>query len=77
MIVTSRRPFSVIWIYPVLLLGVGLLQGLAEMQKYLAQGGRHAWEPFLWELSSVLCTGLLALAVYRWHVAGQIGRAHV
>jgi len=65
----SRRPFF-LWIYPSLLLGVGLLQGLAEMQKYLARGGRHAWEPFLWELSSVLCTGLLALAVYRWHVAG-------
>jgi len=70
MSINSRRPFSFIWIYPALLLGVGLLQGLAEMQKYLAQGGRHAWEPFLWELSSVLCTGLLALAVYRWHVAG-------
>ena len=58
------------WAYIGAVLAVGTLQGLAELQPYLAQGGRHAWEPFLWELSSVICTGLLGLAVYRWHVAG-------
>lgn len=52
---------------------VGLLLGTAEWQHYAARGGRHPWEPYLWELSSVVVTGSLAPLVYRWHVAG-LGR---
>ncbi|HEY1090667.1 MAG TPA: histidine kinase, partial [Burkholderiaceae bacterium] len=32
--------------------------------------GQHAWEPFLWELSSAALNGPLSLLIYRWHVAG-------
>lgn len=63
----ARRSRALVGAYAALLLAVGLLLGGAELQHYLARGGRHAWEPLLWELSSVLCTGVLALAVYRWH----------
>lgn len=58
------------WIYAACVLAIGLLLSLAELQHYLARGGQHAWEPFLWELSSVLMTGLLGPLIYRWHVAG-------
>lgn len=58
------------WLYATVVLAAGLLQGLAELQHYLANGGRHLWEPFLWELSSHVCTGALGVVVYRWHVAG-------
>lgn len=58
------------WAYAGVVLAIGTLQGLAELQRYLAAGGRHAWEPFLWELSSLVCTGLLGPFVYRWHVGG-------
>lgn len=64
------RTWWVRWAYAALVLAIGLLQGLAEMQHYLANGGKHAWEPFLWELSSVACTGPLGLLVYAWHVRG-------
>lgn len=57
-------------LYLGLVLAIGLLLSVAELQHYLARGGRHPWEPFLWELSSVLCAGLLGPAIYRWHVAG-------
>jgi len=57
-------------LYAGLVLAIGLLLSVAELQHYLARGGSHPWEPFLWELSSVLCGGLLGVAVYRWHVAG-------
>ncbi|MBA4342959.1 MAG: hypothetical protein C0423_12505 [Methylibium sp.] len=63
----SRHP-ALLWAYIALVLGLGLLQGLAELQHYLAGGGRLAWEPLLWELSSALSAGLLGPAVYRWHV---------
>lgn len=71
----SRQRQLLIWAYLGLVLGVGGLRGLAELQHYLAGGGRLPWEPLLWELSSALCTGLLGLALYRWHVAG-LGRGH-
>ncbi|MDP3082397.1 MAG: histidine kinase [Rubrivivax sp.] len=58
------------WAYAGMVLAIGGLLGLAELQRYLAAGGRHAWEPFLWELSSLAATGLLGPAVYRWHAAG-------
>ena len=63
----SRRPW---WWYAGIVLACGLLQGTAELQHYVANGGRHPWEPFLWELSSASATGALAPLVYRWHVAG-------
>ncbi len=65
-----RLPSPLWWAYAGLLLTVALMQSLASVQQYLAHGGRHGWEPFLWEFSSVLCTGLLTVAIYRWHVAG-------
>ncbi|MDC6167390.1 sensor histidine kinase [Paucibacter sp. XJ19-41] len=77
----ARQRHLLIAAYLALVLGLGLLQGLAELQHYLAAGGRHPWEPLLWELSSTVCTGALGLALYRWHVAGlglarwrQLGR---
>ncbi|QPF75889.1 hypothetical protein G8A07_25220 [Roseateles sp. DAIF2] len=61
----SRRG---LWLaYAGLLAAVATLLGLSELQHYLALGGRHPWEPLLWEGSSVLCMGLLGIAVYRWH----------
>ena len=73
---------SLWWAYAALVLALGLLQSAASLQQYLARGGEYAWEPFLWELSSALCLGLLAPLIYRWHVAGlgqpsrlrQVGR---
>jgi two-component system, LytTR family, sensor kinase len=67
---TARSPSPLWRAYAGLLLTIALLQSVASLQQYLARGGRHAWEPFLWEFSSVLCTGLLSVAIYRWHVAG-------
>jgi len=48
-------------------LAAGLLQGLAELQHYLARGGRHAWEPLLWELSSASSWAVLTLGILAWH----------
>lgn len=53
---------------------MGLLQGTSALQHYLRDGGRHAWEPYLWELSSVGVTGVLAPQIYRWHVASLARR---
>jgi hypothetical protein len=47
--------------------GVGLFFSLAEWQHYMRGGGRHPWEPFLWEMSGAFTTALLAVAVYRWN----------
>ncbi|MFZ2989814.1 sensor histidine kinase [Ideonella sp.] len=66
----SLRPHRLWLAYAGLILAVGLLQGLAALQPYLARGGQHPWEPFLWELSSLICTGVLGTAVYRWHATG-------
>jgi hypothetical protein len=77
------------WLPPyIALLGaVGLLLSLAALQDYRQAGGTRAWEPFLWEFSSVACVGLLALAVHAgvgrlrgrplgarlgWHVLGAL-----
>ena len=51
--------------YAAFWLGVGLFFSLAEVQHYVRGGGRHPWEPFLWEISGSLTAGVLALAVYR------------
>lgn len=56
------------WAYAGLLLTIALLLSLAELQHYLAGGGRHPWEPFLWEFSSVLMVGPLGIAIYHWHL---------
>ncbi len=58
------------WAYAAFVLAVALLRSLSELQHYLARGGEHAWEPFLWELSSAALTGPLSVLVYHWHVAG-------
>jgi len=47
--------------------GVGLFFSLAEWQHYLRGGGRHPWEPFLWEMSGAMTTALLAVLVHRWN----------
>jgi len=51
--------------YAAFWIGVGLFFSLAEWQHYVQRGGLHPWEPFLWEMSGSLATGLLAAAVYR------------
>jgi hypothetical protein len=53
--------------YVALWLVIGLFLAIAELQHYLQRGGRHPWEPFLWELSSSLSHGVLALGVFQWH----------
>jgi two-component system LytT family sensor kinase len=52
--------------YAAFWLGAGLFFSLAEWQHYVQRGGEHPWEPFLWEISGSLATGVLAVAVYRW-----------
>ena len=47
--------------------GIGLSFSLAEWQHYMRGGGRHPWEPFLWEMSGAMTTALLAVAIYRWN----------
>ena len=62
----TTRPRPLPWLaYAAFWLGVGLFFSLAEVQHYVRGGGRHPWEPFLWELSGSVTAGLLALAVYR------------
>lgn len=48
-------------------IGVGVFLAIAELQHYLRAGGQHAWEPFLWEISSAVTTAFLVLALYHWH----------
>lgn len=48
---------------------VGTLLAIAELQHYLRSGGRHPWEPFLWELSSALTQSLLVAGLFLWHQA--------
>jgi two-component system LytT family sensor kinase len=67
---TVRSASPLWWAYAGLLLTIALLQSVAALQQYLANGGHHWWEPFLWEFSSIFCIGLLSVAIYRWHVAG-------
>ena len=51
--------------YAAFWLGVGLFFSLAEWQHYMRAGGMHPWEPFLWEMTGALSSGLLAMSVYR------------
>lgn len=50
--------------YLALLTVVGLLLSASALQAYRLGGGTHPWEPFLWEFSSVLVIGTLALGVH-------------
>ena len=61
----SRRLYVLLYVAGWLAAGVFL--AIAELQHYLRGGGRHPWEPFLWEISSSVSAGLMALLVYRWH----------
>jgi hypothetical protein len=62
----TTRARLVPWLaYAAFWLGVGLFFALAEWQHYVLRGGRHPWEPFLWETTGSLSSGLLAVAVYR------------
>jgi len=64
----SDRPRTLAWLaYGVFWAGVGLFFSLAEWQHYMRSGGRHPWEPFLWEMSGAFTTALLSVAVYRWN----------
>ncbi|MEP6505018.1 MAG: histidine kinase [Betaproteobacteria bacterium] len=55
------------FVYAAFWLGIGLFFSLAEWQHYVQHGGEHPWEPFLWEISGSVTTGVLAVAVYRWN----------
>jgi two-component system LytT family sensor kinase len=61
--------------YAAFWLGVGLFFSLAEWQRYEQRGGTHPWEPFLWEISGSLSSGLLAVAVYR--LDGRLRERHL
>lgn len=59
--------------YLALLTVVGLLLSASALEAYRLSGGKHPWEPFLWEFSSVSVIGALALAVHALmgRLAGQ------
>lgn len=59
--------------YLALLTAVGLLLSVSALETYRLSGGRHPWEPFLWEFSSVSVIGALALGVHALtgRLAGQ------
>jgi len=50
--------------YLALLTVIGLLLSASALEAYRLSGGRRPWEPFLWEFSSVLVIGALALGVH-------------
>lgn len=50
--------------YLALLTVVGLLLSASALQAYRLAAGRHAWEPLLWEFSSVAVIGALALGLH-------------
>lgn len=52
--------------YVAVFAAIGLLRSLSALQSYQRSGGTRAWEPVLWESSSVLVVALLLLALYRW-----------
>ena len=56
--------------YFALLIVIGLLLSASALQAYDASGGTRPWEPFLWEFSSVLVIGALALGVHA--LVGQL-----
>ncbi|WP_457420073.1 sensor histidine kinase [Roseateles sp. P5_E7] len=50
--------------YLALLTVIGLLLSASALEAYRLSGGRRPWEPFLWEFSSVVVIGALALGVH-------------
>ncbi|HEY0953577.1 MAG TPA: histidine kinase [Roseateles sp.] len=50
--------------YAALLTVVGLLLSFSALQAYRNGGGTRPWEPFLWEFSSIVVIGLLALGIH-------------
>lgn len=50
--------------YVALLVVIGLLLSVSDLQSYRLRGGDRPWEPFLWEFSSVAVIGVLALGVH-------------
>jgi two-component system LytT family sensor kinase len=50
--------------YLALLTVIGLLLSASALQAYRLSGGTRPWEPLLWEFSSVLVIGALALGVH-------------
>lgn len=50
--------------YLALLTVIGLLLSASSLEAYRLSGGRRPWEPFLWEFSSVLVIGALALGLH-------------
>lgn len=50
--------------YVALLTVIGLLLSASALQAYRMGGGTRPWEPFLWEFSSVVVIGTLALGVH-------------
>jgi len=60
--------------YLALLTVIGLLLSASALEAYRLSGGRRPWEPFLWEFSSILVIGVLALGIHA--LVGQLrGRA--
>jgi len=59
--------------YVALLTVVALLLSASALQTYRLGGGKHPWEPFLWEFSSIVMIGGLALAIHAL-VGGLRGR---
>lgn len=50
--------------YVALLTVVALLLSASALQAYVQHGGQHPWEPFLWEFSSIVVIGVLALGIH-------------
>jgi two-component system, LytTR family, sensor kinase len=50
--------------YVALLAVVALLLSASALEGYRLSGGTRPWEPFLWEFSSIVVIGLLALGVH-------------
>ena len=64
----TATPRALAWLaYAAFWSGVGLFFSLAEWQHYMRGGGRHPWEPFLWEMTGAMTTALLSVAVYRFN----------
>jgi two-component system, LytTR family, sensor kinase len=50
--------------YVALLTVVALLLSASALEAYRLGGGQRPWEPFLWEFSSIVVIGALALAIH-------------
>lgn len=70
------RTRHVLWLgYAAFWLLVGTFLGLAEWEKFSRSGEPRAWQPFLWEISSTVVVGGLAVLVHRWN--GWLARPSV